>query len=273
VKTAKEELIRRIKLLEQSQAVQKKENDQLKEEHVQLQDKLRTFAEIVVKNENSGKSVESLLVQMKGETGQSYQDLINILNEPSLYASTQASTGSVESLDNGLYSGSDVDMDSDGDSTQMRWTTVTNDDALVDHLMLLYFTWVHPVHMLFNESHFVSSLKSRSLTYCTPALINAICAMGCCFMADEQGNNTEAKKYGDRFAQQVHAELKNESQMTPVSAVTYAILFLVELSAGQARTAFSHLRLAVESLRTVDRANWSDEAFEITAFGLHTLNT
>jgi hypothetical protein len=68
-------------------------------------------------------------------------------------------------------------------------------------------------------------------------------------------------------------ETKNETQMTPVSAVTYAILFLVELSSGKGASAFSHLRLAVESLRNVSQGNWSEEAFEITSFGIHTLNT
>jgi hypothetical protein len=256
VKTAKEELIRKVKQLEQSNALQKRDHEQLKGEHAQLQEKVRTFVE-----------------HMKEGAPEPYQDLIDTINQPSLFAAKQGSVGSAESIDNGVYTASEVDMESDEDLAHTRWTTVTNDAALVDHLMLLYFTWVHPVHMLFHESRFVSSLKANNLTYCTPSLVNAICAMGCCFMADEQGNNQEAIKYRERFVRQAHIELKNEGEMIPASSVAYAIIFLVELSAGQARTAISHLRLAVESLRQVDRSSWSEEAFEITSFGLHTLNT
>jgi hypothetical protein len=256
VKTAKEELIRKVKQLEQFNALQKRDHEQLKGEHAQLQEKVRTFVE-----------------QMKEGAAQPYQDLINTINQPSPYKTKQSSTGSIESLDNDVYATSEVDMESDEGTADIRWTTVTNEVALVDHLMLLYFTWVHPVHMLFHEGRFVSSLQTRNLTYCTPSLVNAICAMGCCFMADEQGNNEEAIKLRQRFVRQAHAELKVEDEMTPVSSVTYAIIFLVELSAGQARTAISHLRLAVESLRQVDKSRWSEEAFEISSFGLHTMNT
>jgi hypothetical protein len=269
VKTAKEELIRKVKQLEHLQALQKRDHDLLKGDYATLQTKLRTFVEQV---KTSGKGAEAVLEQTKG-TGQSYHALIKHLDQHTSQKKNQSPTRSLESLDNAISEPSDADMDSDENTSQTQWTRVTNDTALVDHLMLLYFTWVHPVHMLFNERRFVSSLKAKTLTYCAPSLVNAICAMGCCFMADEQGNNGEAMVYRGRFAQHAHIELQTETEMTPVSAVTYAILFLVELSAGQARTAFSHLRLAVESLRVVDRASWSDDAFEITLFGIHTLNT
>jgi hypothetical protein len=256
VKTAKEELIRKVKLLEQSNALQKRDHEQLKGEHAQLQEKIRGFVK-----------------QMKGGASEPYQDLLDTVSQPSVYKNKQSSPGSTESPDNGAEVASERSMESDEDTTQMRWTTVTNDSDLVDHLMLLYFTWIHPFHMLFHEGCFVNSLRVRNHIYCTPSLVNAICAMGCCFMADEQGSNGEAINFRERFVRQAHAGLKAEDEMTPVSSVTYAIIFLVELSAGQARTAISHLRLAVESLRKVNKSNWSEEAFDITSCGLHTLNT
>jgi hypothetical protein len=263
VKTAKEELIRKVKQLEQVQAMQKKDHDLLKGDYATLETKIRTFVE---------------QVKTKG-TGESYRDLVNHLDQPSQpsqrfpYEKKKSPKGSLESLDHGISEPSDADMDSDGNGSQAPWTRVTKDTDLVDHLMLLYFTWVHPVYMLFHERRFVSSFKAKTLTYCTPSLVNAICAMGCCYMADEQGNNGEAVVYRGRFTQHAHIELQTETEMTLVSAVTYAILFLVELSAGQARTACSHLRLAVESLRVVEKKDWSDDAVEITSFGIHTLNT
>jgi hypothetical protein len=138
--------------------------------------------------------------------------------------------------------------------------------------MALYFAWVHPVHMFFSERHFVDSFKNNNHIYCSSALVNAICAMGCRYCVAQGGDDVAVKRLGERFTQQVWVELRLEKKMTPLSSVTYAIMFLVQLSEGQARTAFSHLRLAVESLREVDHNVWSEEAFQITFFGIHATN-
>lgn len=204
-------------------------------------------------------------------SGQTYQDLVRALHHPPLDRGTAHRHDSGSSLD-GMQYGSDVNMDSEDESSS-RWTSVTTDESRIHHLMALYFSWVHPVHMLFSERHFMGSYRNKNKIYCANSLINAICALGCCYEEDEQGNNGASKRMGERFAQQVLIETKNETQMTPVSAVTYAILFLVELSSGKGASAFSHLRLAVESLRKISVGNWSPEAFEITSFGIHTLNT
>lgn len=37
------------------------------------------------------------------------------------------------------------------------WTRATHDPDLVHHLLELYFTWVHPIHMLLSEPHFRTS--------------------------------------------------------------------------------------------------------------------
>jgi hypothetical protein len=227
---------------------------------------IENVVDLVLNKGNGGEDPELLK-----RSGKTYQTLVRALNNPPLDQSTIRRHDSGSSMDSGTY-GSDAHMESD-DEVNPRWTSVTTDESRVHHLMALYFSWVHPVHMLFSERHFMGSYRQRNRAYCTNSLINAICALGCCYEEDEQGNNGASKRLGERFAQQVLTETKNEAQMTPVSAVTYAILFLVELSSGKGASAFSHLRLAVESLREVSAGNWSEEAFEITSFGIHTLNT
>lgn len=140
-------------------------------------------------------------------------------------------------------------------------------------LMALYFTWIHPVHMLFSEKHFMASYRSGDHTYCTPVLVNIMCAMGCFLLVDEGGDEKDAKRHGTRFLEYVYRNIATEDQKKPTFATAYAMLFLVELSAGQARKAASHLRLAVESLHKADTTGFSQEAFEIVVFGVQTMNT
>ncbi|RDI78713.1 hypothetical protein Vi05172_g11297 [Venturia inaequalis] len=260
LKTAKEELIRKIRNLEIA-------NQELVSSIREKDRWIENVVNLVVNKGHGGEDPELVLKP----SGQTYQDLVRALHHPPLDRGVALRHDSGSSLDSVQY-GSDVNMDSD-DESSFRWTSVTTDESRIHHLMALYFSWVHPVHMLFSERHFMGSYRNKNKIYCTNSLINAICALGCCYEEDEQGNNAASKRMGERFAQQVLCETKNETQMTPVSAVTYAILFLVELSSGKGASAYTHLRLAVESLRKISVGNWSAEAFEITSFGIHTLNT
>ena len=168
----------------------------------------------------------------------------------------------------------DVDMEGTFESEMSRPTiSVLSDDALLHHLMALYFTWVHPVHMLFSERHFMASFQASDSKYCSVSMINAICAVGCCYMTEEDGNDVDPKGLGQRLYQDARHAIRMEEGMSPVSAVSYAILFLYEMSQGQARNASSHLRLSIESLRQVGKDQWTEESFEISLWGIHALNT
>jgi hypothetical protein len=255
VKTAKEELVRKIKYFEdmvESLQAEVREKDEW----------IQTFKDVF-----SPGSRGSKILQQLQQDDNSYRDLITLLS-------------SAPAASKHVYHTStrDIDMDDVSDTTDdevspSRWTNVTQDDNNIDHLMTLYFSWVHPAHMLFSEHSFRDSFKYNSRVYCSPALVNAICAMGCRYCTDNDGLNEVAiRRLGERFTQQAKAELRAEKVMTPLSSVTYAVMFLVELSAGSARDAFSHLRLAIDSLQDIDKREWSEEAFQITLYGIHALN-
>lgn len=119
----------------------------------------------------------------------------------------------------------------------------------------------------------MNSFRDHDRIYSSPALVNAICAMGCRYCIDNDVlSQVATKRLGERFIQQARSELRVEKTMTPLSSVVYAIMFLVELSVGRARDAFSHLRLAADSLKDADRHEWSADAFQITLFGIQALN-
>ncbi len=105
-----------------------------------------------------------------------------------------------------------------------EWTTVTTDQNLIQHLLNLYFTWSHPFYLLFPEEVFCHGLVFKKLKYCTPLLMNAILAIGCCY-----SDRPEARKdpydpdtVGDHFfaeAEQLLTEVKNQRSMTVVQAL------------------------------------------------------
>jgi hypothetical protein len=56
------------------------------------------------------------------------------------------------------------------------WTTVTDDDDLVSHLVSLYFTWSYPFFCWMDKDILISEMQRGDLRsqYCTPFLVNAI---------------------------------------------------------------------------------------------------
>jgi hypothetical protein len=82
-----------------------------------------------------------------------------------------------------------------------EWTTVTQDRKFLDELLHLYLTWCHPSHRLFCEEIFFRGLKQQKLEYCSPALINAVFALGCFFSErpEARADSNDPKSIGDHF--------------------------------------------------------------------------
>ena len=67
------------------------------------------------------------------------------------------------------------------------WTTVTDDDDFVSHLISLWFTWAHPWWHWVDENHFIAAMQSGDIAspICTPYLVNMILADACVSGAKE----------------------------------------------------------------------------------------
>lgn len=61
------------------------------------------------------------------------------------------------------------------------WTTVTNSDDLVSHLVSLYLTWGYPFYAFFCRETFLKHMRSGRLNsdFCSPFLVNALLANAC----------------------------------------------------------------------------------------------
>lgn len=158
-----------------------------------------------------------------------------------------------------------------------QWTRVTADGKLMKHLLNLYFTWVHPVHMLFSELDFLDDFASRKRTHCSSALVNAMFAMACHLLDDRE----DYAAWGKLDVETLRENFMNEARtLTPPEDYTkitaiqaFAIMFLVDLSAGKALKATGYLRLAADGLRSMKDSEHSAEAIQLSMWGIHTLNT
>jgi transcription factor-like protein/Zn(2)-Cys(6) binuclear cluster domain-containing protein len=60
-----------------------------------------------------------------------------------------------------------------------RWTNVTEDRELIEHLLDVYFMWQHSFFQNFPEFLFRHDYEAGKTKYCSRVLVNAICAAGC----------------------------------------------------------------------------------------------
>ena len=180
----------------------------------------------------------------------------------------------------GIVKPQDIDEHLESSVDPHQWTHVTDSQALIGHLFDLYFAWVHPVHMLFDESNFRRGYHERLETYCTAALVNAICAMACHLI----GSTTPYIKSKDRMVGIVRAELEAEftaearshlkietdAPMTSIQA--FAVMFLVDLSSGKARNASGYLRCADDLLSAKCSVKNKKQPLCLSTLGVYALS-
>jgi hypothetical protein len=58
------------------------------------------------------------------------------------------------------------------------WTSVTDDQEFIDHLISIYFTWQHSFFQNFPEKLFREDMAAGRTRYCSKVLVNAVCAAG-----------------------------------------------------------------------------------------------
>ncbi|KAL9002916.1 MAG: hypothetical protein Q9188_004189 [Gyalolechia gomerana] len=180
----------------------------------------------------------------------------------------------VTAFEESLRSDDGYRLSKESDTLQIGWTSVSSSQTLLGHLFDLYFTWVHPTHMLFSETDFRESYETNDETYCSSALVNAICAMACHLM-DQKDTDGEGdiETLGTGFMNQARQGVQPQNYMTLCSVQALAVMYLAELSSGKARSATGYLRASVEFLKVAELDGQSPKAREISLWGIQTLNT
>lgn len=263
-KTAKEQMIREIQRLRKKNESLVEENDSLGERNV--------WIELIIESLKNDRQGTEIIRRLK--RGETHQAIAEWLGRPLTANTKDLSPSSERQLSEAIES---YHRDFIDNHDPRYWTDVTRDVNLIEHLLKLYFAWIHPVHMLFDEVHFMTSLRACSDTYCSAGLVNAVCAMACHLFRTGLDDDLAAQIAIDSLREQFMAEARSNikeadyGKMTVIQ--TYAIMFLTELGAGSGQTVTSHLRLATESLFAKKHAEQSRESEEVASWGVLTLHT
>ncbi|KAH7018227.1 fungal-specific transcription factor domain-containing protein [Microdochium trichocladiopsis] len=152
-------------------------------------------------------------------------------------------------------------------ATPVRWTLVTRDAALVQHLLALYFCWEYPTFASLSKEHFLTDFWASRPRFCSQILVNALLALGCRFSSHPHTRADPNDPYtsGDHFFKEAlrlfHQE-KNHHSLTTIQAL--GIMSIREASCGRDSESWYYagqsMRLAFEmGLHYVDQNGNEDE--------------
>lgn len=132
------------------------------------------------------------------------------------------------------------------------WTSVTEDMDFVLELIELYFTWSNPFYQVCSKKYFMESFRSGHGSYCSPLLVNAICAYGCHFSdrPEARVNPRDSRTAGDRFFAEAKRLLYENEDALPTTVQALAVMSVREPSSGRDSSGFMYsgraLRMAIE---------------------------
>lgn len=158
---------------------------------------------------------------------------------------------------------------------KFSWTTVISEPQITNHLIALYFTWVHPFHPLFNEGHFVNSMDTGSTKFCSRSLYNSICAMACYLNSPLEEDTVDYRELGDQFCDLVMSTIDPEDKtLTTIQA--FGVMFLVRCAQGQGLSGSVYLAVASKSMESLRPSDNDDvdyrQIWRETVRGINSLN-
>ncbi|KAH8648570.1 fungal-specific transcription factor domain-containing protein [Xylariales sp. PMI_506] len=134
-----------------------------------------------------------------------------------------------------------------------NWTNITDDIALVQHLLALYFCWEYPTFASLSKEHFLKDFLDGRNRYCSPILVNALLALGCRFSSQPKTRAlpNDPSTSGDHFFAEALRLLyreTNHNNLTTIQAL--GIMSIREASCGRDSESWYYagqsVRMAVE---------------------------
>ncbi|KIW16186.1 hypothetical protein PV08_06237 [Exophiala spinifera] len=139
------------------------------------------------------------------------------------------------------------------------WTTVTDDDGLVSHLVSLWFTWRHWCHPFIERDMFISAMKSGEENggVCTAPLVNMILADACFDydVSDEDNSIPSTEKpLQDLFYEEAKRQAEASVQMRSLPSIQFlAVQWMFLEHRGIDKLANSIMQEMIHRLKQFDK--------------------
>lgn len=177
----------------------------------------------VVQSLRYSKQSDEIIHRLK--RGESHQSIVDWLGRPMLPSLRDVSPESEQQLNIAIDQYRQYWVES---RDPCYWTNVTSDGILIEHLVALYLIWVHPSHMLFDDEQFIFAFRNCQDTYCSPPLVNAMCAMGCHVLRSEWRGDEDVGRginyLQSKFIDEVEGLLMDSEASKMTNIQTWAIV-------------------------------------------------
>ncbi|OAQ60052.1 fungal zn(2)-Cys(6) binuclear cluster domain-containing protein [Pochonia chlamydosporia 170] len=114
------------------------------------------------------------------------------------------------------------------------WTTIAGDEVVSKLISQFFIAERSLVLPIVNSSQFIEEMKGGDTTvamYCSPLLVNAICAHQCFLSPDEPSQSTKRREMGQRFLDEAYILLRgSKSRANLVMAQAMNLLYQAELA-------------------------------------------
>ncbi|KAK6362510.1 hypothetical protein LTS17_012792 [Exophiala oligosperma] len=157
------------------------------------------------------------------------------------------------------------------------WTTVTDDDGLVSHLLSLWFTWRHWCYPFIDRDTFVSAMQSGHETdgICTAALVNMILADACFdYNIPDNGHvpPSNEKPLQDLFYEEAKRHAETIAQKRPLPSIQFmAIQWMFLENRGINKLANVIMRDMIDRLKQFTKPSQCQDA--MTQYGKEPISS
>jgi hypothetical protein len=161
-----------------------------------------------------------------------------------------------KTLDIPSHSSSDVTTSDSSNATPVEtsavWFKAPQDAEFVEHLLNLYFCWIHPYYQFFSHDHFIHDMSRGRTEFCSAMLINVLLSIACQYSdrpTARMDGNTPSTAGNQFFAEA--KRLLDETEIPSLTTVqALGIMSVREASQGRDSNGYQYagrcVRMALE---------------------------